>query len=325
MTLDAQIGWVPLLGNFEAKGDHVLFRGARVKASPPDSPPGAEPKEQVTHGILLSSQTLADGDVSAEIEFEKVTEDTVCELMVSYDAGAQHIVCAGLGGDKFAMFTIREFGVPDPRAWFYHHIGGGRAGLRAETTFRLEAMYRGATVTLRIDGVTVASSRVTSPLGRPRQVGILCKGDHQITVRKFTVKNQKPRAFVVMQFGNQYDDVYQDVVKGVCDAYEVSSLRADDVVGPGLIIADIVREIASAQLIIADITPSNPNVYFEVGYALALKKPTILLAKKGTSLPFDVAGFRVLFYEDSIGGKGKLEVGLRRHLEAILALDGASA
>ena len=90
------------------------------------------------------------------------------------------------------------------------------------------------------------------------------------------------------------------------------------VAGPGLIIADIIREIASAQLVIADITPTNPNVYFEVGYALALNKPTILLAKKGTPLPFDVAGFRVLFYEDSIGGKGKLEDGLRRHLSAIL-------
>jgi len=75
-----------------------------------------------------------------------------------------------------------------------------------------------------------------------------------------------------------------------------------------------------SQLIIADITPtSNANVYFEVGYALALEKPTILLAKKGTALPFDVAGFRVLFYDDTIGGKNRLEDGLRRHLDAILS------
>jgi len=143
-------------------------------------------------------------------------------------------------------------------------------------------------------------------------------GSDKIVIRHFAVNAQKPKAFVVMQFGQQYDDVYRDVVRGVCDAYEVNSLRADDVAGPGLIIADVIREIASSQLIIADITPNNPNVYFEVGYALAMKKPTILLARKGISLPFDVAGFRVLFYEDSIGGKGKLEEGLRRHLAAIL-------
>ena len=69
---------------------------------------------------------------------------------------------------------------------------------------------------------------------------------------------------------------------------------------------------------IADISGVNANVYFEVGYALASKKPIILLAKKDTELPFDVSGFRVLFYEDSIGGKAKVEEGLRKHLTALV-------
>jgi hypothetical protein len=318
MTQEKKIGWVPLRGEFETPDDRILFRGQRVLAAPANSPPGADKVPEASFGILLSSQTLADGDVSADVEFERVTEDTVCELAVTYDASARHIVCAGLGGDKLAMFGIREFGVPDPQAWFYHHVGGTRSALRSGNVYHLAASFRGATVVLRIDGVTIGSARVTSPLGRPRQVGLFCKGDALITVKDFTVSNQKPKAFIVMQFGNQYDEVYRDVIKDVCEAYEVSSLRADDVVGPGLIIADIVREIAAAQLVIADITPSNPNVYFEVGYALALNKPTILLAKKGTPLPFDLAGFRVLFYEDSIGGKAKLEQGLHRHLASIL-------
>ena len=121
-----------------------------------------------------------------------------------------------------------------------------------------------------------------------------------------------------MQFGGAYDEIYLDVVKEVCKSYEVNTFRADEVAGPGLIIGDIIRELSSSQLIIADITPINANVYFEVGYALALSKPTILLAQKGTALPFDVAGFRTLFYEDTIGGKKRLEEGLRRHIDAIL-------
>ena len=43
----------------------------------------------------------------------------------------------------------------------------------------------------------------------------------------------------------------------------------------GLIIADIERQILDSQVVIADITPQNPNVYYEVGYAHALRKPTI--------------------------------------------------
>jgi hypothetical protein len=314
------IAWVPVMGVFDIEEGQIVFPGGSGLVPPPNAPVGTAKVEQAVFGLALSSKTLGDGDLSADVEFEDVTEESICELSVSYDAGGQHLVNAGLGGDIPSLFAIREFGVPKPQEWDYRHVGGNRASLRKQKSYRLEARFVGAIVTLRIDGVQVASAQVASPLGRPRQVGVFCKGRHRITIKNFSVNARKPKAFVVMQFGAQYDDVYRDVVRGVCERYEVNALRGDDVAGPGLIIADIIREIASSQLIIADITPNNPNVYFEVGYALALQKPTILLARKGTPLPFDVAGFRVLFYEDSIGGKGKLEEGLRRHLAAILNL-----
>ena len=121
-----------------------------------------------------------------------------------------------------------------------------------------------------------------------------------------------------MQFSAPYTDVYLSVIKSVCTEFGIAALRADEIYGPGVIVQDIVDQVVSAQLVIADISVPNANVYFEVGYALASKKPIILLAKKNTSLPFDVSGFRVLFYEDSIGGKAKVEDGLRKHLTAIV-------
>lgn len=216
------------------------------------------------------------------------------------------------------MFGIREFGGPKPEGWWDHRAIGERANLKAARRYRVDAHFRGASVDLFVDAVPVGSVAVSSPQGWPRNVGIFCRGDHRLTIRNFKVESTKPKAFVVMQFGGQYDEVYQDVVKEVCKTYEVNTLRADEVSGPGLIVGDIVREIHGAQLIIADITPVNANVYFEVGYALALGKPTLLLAQRGTPLPFDVAGFRVLFYEDTIGGKKRLEAGLKKHLDAIL-------
>jgi tripartite-type tricarboxylate transporter receptor subunit TctC len=67
----------------------------------------------------------------------------------------------------------------------------------------------------------------------------------------------------------------------------------------------------------AEITEPNQNVFYELGYAHGKNKPTILLAEKGRQLPFDVRGYRCLFYENSIGGKQKIEDGLRKHLQAI--------
>jgi len=54
-----------------------------------------------------------------------------------------------------------------------------------------------------------------------------------------------------------------------------------------------------------------------LGYAHALGKPTILLAQRGSQLPFDIGSFRVVFYNDTIGGKAEVERNLKKHLEAI--------
>lgn len=40
------------------------------------------------------------------------------------------------------------------------------------------------------------------------------------------------------------------------------------------------KQIAEYRVVIAEITPANPNVYYEIGYADALRKPLILIADK---------------------------------------------
>ena len=71
---------------------------------------------------------------------------------------------------------------------------------------------------------------------------------------------------------------------------------------PGIIFQDIQRKIEDANVVIAEITAPIQNVYYEVGYAHALNKPTILLAQRGRELPFDIRSYRVIFYDDSMAG-----------------------
>ncbi len=60
------------------------------------------------------------------------------------------------------------------------------------------------------------------------------------------------------------------------------------------------------------------NVFYEVGYSHGLNKPTILLSdRKREKLPFDISGFRALFYDNTIGGKTAVEERLRSHLKNI--------
>jgi len=67
------------------------------------------------------------------------------------------------------------------------------------------------------------------------------------------------------------------------------------------------------------ISENCSNVFYEIGYAHALKKPTILLCDKALRdrLPFDVSGFRTIFYDNSIGGKRRVEEKLEVYLQNI--------
>lgn len=151
------------------------------------------------------------------------------------------------------------------------------------------------------------------------QVGIFCTDTANISIRNFKVINEKPTAFVVMEFSSPYNDVYSEVIKQICDEQGLKVFRIDEQRGPGIIISDINEAIIGAKVIIADISPDNPNIFYEVGYAHAFNKPTILIAEKGRELPFDVSPFRTLFYENTIIGKRKLEEGLSQHINAILS------
>ena len=72
--------------------------------------------------------------------------------------------------------------------------------------------------------------------------------------------------------------------------------------------------MASAEIVIAELTGSNPNVYLELGYAWGCGKRTILLAHESEKLPFDTQGQRCLIY-DTIT---QLEELLRNELAGLL-------
>lgn len=97
------------------------------------------------------------------------------------------------------------------------------------------------------------------------------------------------------------DMVLHAIIKDVIDDlnlnYEVR--RADDDVRPGMIGDRIIHDIINSELVIADLTGLNPNVFYELGIRHAVGRPTIHIAKVGTTLPFDNSGHDTLFVDVS--------------------------
>ena len=105
-------------------------------------------------------------------------------------------------------------------------------------------------------------------------------------------------AFVLMPFDDDFNDVYAEFLTPILAEQGFEVQRADDIETESQqnILRDIVRGIATSDLIVADLTGANPNVFYELGIAHALRKQTILITQSIDDVPFDLRSYRLLEY-----------------------------
>ncbi|MFY9607709.1 MAG: hypothetical protein WAU45_03735 [Blastocatellia bacterium] len=123
--------------------------------------------------------------------------------------------------------------------------------------------------------------------------------------------NERPRAFVIMPFAPEFTTIYTDVIKPALDeaGYEVS--RADTDLNQERILRKIIKGIAGAKLVIAELTSLNPNVLYELGLSHGLRVPTVLLAQSIDEVPFDLRSHNIQLYSTHFNEVTKLRVGLK--------------
>jgi hypothetical protein len=258
---------------------------------------------------------MQNGICRVTIRFSEAFNDNVQTggLVLGYRSPEQHYIFAQLGASRRA-YSIGEY--VGGFGWRPLVTTGQYENLRSDRDYVLQVTLSGQELKMLVDNVPVLQHLLAHPL-EGRQVGLIAAGTREVLFSDFAVTSGRPRAFVVMQFAEPYDTFYKEVIQNQAEAAGFDVVRIDEKAGPGIIFQDIQREIERAEIVIAEITPVNANVFYELGYAHALGKPTILLARREAELPFDVRSFRVVFYNDSIGGKVEVERNLRRHLEAI--------
>jgi hypothetical protein len=106
----------------------------------------------------------------------------------------------------------------------------------------------------------------------------------------------KPRVFVAMPFAESMDDVYHYGIQNAAHNAGYLCERADDSAFTGEILERVKQRIRTADLVVADLSTANPNVYLEVGFAWGVGKPTVLIVSNTDELKFDVRGQRCLKY-----------------------------
>lgn len=102
-------------------------------------------------------------------------------------------------------------------------------------------------------------------------------------------------AFILMPFKESFNKIYKSI-QSVCDELNITAKRADNIKN-GLIMNNIFDGINHAEIIIADITGNNPNVYLELGLALSRRESAvIIISQSREKASFDIRNWQILQY-----------------------------
>jgi hypothetical protein len=294
--------WAPLVGRWRlALPDQQLsYLGTKE--------PGGHP-----YGVCVSEPRLSEVELTVTVTIGNRSADSSGRVLLGYRNLNERYISAGIGGYG-AAYNVTEY-LPSI-GWRSLALAGLAENLEPGRPYRITVRVAGQRLSLTVDQVRVLEVQLDSPLP-DGQVGLFAWGTAEVIFKTPSFVARPARVFVVMQFSEPYQDLYNDVIRPVAAEFGLDAYHVGDVFGPGVILNDIAQGIVDARIVLAEVTPANPNVFYELGYAHALGKPTILLAERGRQLPFDVSAYRCLFYENTIAGKKHVEDALRKHLSAI--------
>ena len=142
----------------------------------------------------------------------------------------------------------------------------------------------------------------------------------------------KPHTFVAMPFGKKpgpdgtiidFNMIYKDLIKPACEAAGLDVFRADEEQTAGDIKTDMFQELLIADLVVADLTLDNPNVWYELGVRHALRaRGIVLIQGPRDKQPFDIYTDRKLSYSLKNGVPDPAT--LERDIEALTGMVKAS-
>lgn len=111
------------------------------------------------------------------------------------------------------------------------------------------------------------------------------------------------KCFVVSPIGEEgseirkrADQVYKYIISPVCEKCGFEAIRSDQINQSDSITQTIIDNLKSAELVIADMTGHNPNVFYEMGFRACTQKPMIHIREKTETIPADIAGIRAFDY-----------------------------
>lgn len=90
------------------------------------------------------------------------------------------------------------------------------------------------------------------------------------------------------------DKILKHIIRPACREAGFDAKRADEIREPGLISTGVIQGILQAEMVVADLTGHNPNVFYELGIRHFTGKPVVQLIEEAHDIPFDLFDSRTI-------------------------------
>lgn len=107
----------------------------------------------------------------------------------------------------------------------------------------------------------------------------------------------------------------QAIIPAIGEEFQVKVAHREYEIGS--INDKVIQSIYNSDLVIANLTGLNPNVMFEIAIRYSFGKPAIVIAEKGTKLPFDIVDENTIFYINDPAGAADLKDTIKKFMEKI--------
>lgn len=121
--------------------------------------------------------------------------------------------------------------------------------------------------------------------------------------------------------GGPYDKRFTDVIEPAIADADLDAYRVDRDPSATIPIDKLEETIRNAAVCVVDISTENPNVWYELGFAIASRIPVVMICHKNIKLPFDIRHRNIVFYSlDAPSDFTELKKKITERLKAELKL-----
>lgn len=193
----------------------------------------------------------------------------------------QHYRGENLPDDQFLRNTVVEtYGVPPDDYVEFKQVF-------------LDSLETAELLTKHGDKIRIADEAQSDP-SAPAQSGRLKK------LEKSTIVGAHDSCFVMQPFAAPLGEYYEKIYKPAIEKAGLRPVRADaEIFATGKIMDQVWQGINAAKVLVAELTSRNPNVFYELGLAHAMRKPVVLVSAREEDVPFDLQHIRVIYYDVS--------------------------